>query len=40
MSILMLKIIDRNYRDVSQMVGRVARIIAKTVPLDVKVYNN
>ena len=30
------KIIDRNYRNVSQMAGRVARIIAKTVPLDVK----
>ena len=30
------QIIDRNYRDVSQMVGRVARILAKTVPLSVK----
>ncbi len=30
------KIVDRNYRDVSQMVGRVARIIAKTTPLDIK----
>ena len=30
------EIIDRNYRDVSQMVGRVARIIAKTVPLNIK----
>ena len=30
------KIIDRNYRDVSQMIGRVARIIAKTAPPHVK----
>ena len=33
---IVVKIIDRNYRDVSQMVGRVARIIAKTAPLEIK----
>ena len=32
------KISDRNYRDVAQMVGRVARILAKTVPVDVKYF--
>ena len=32
------KILDRNYRDVAQMVGRVARILAKTVPIDVKFF--
>ena len=33
---IVVKIIDRSYRDVSQMVGRVARIIAKTAPLEIK----
>ena len=33
---IVVKIIDRSYRDVSQMVGRVARLIAKTAPLEIK----
>ena len=31
-----VEILDRNYMNVSQMIGRVARILSKTVPLSVK----
>ena len=33
-----VEIMDRNYLNVSQMVGRVARILSKTVPLSVKFF--
>ena len=32
-------IMDRYYLDVSQMIGRVARILSKTVPISVKFFN-
>ena len=32
------KILDRNYMDVSQMIGRTARILSKTVPLSIKFF--
>ena len=33
-----VEILDRNYLNVSQMIGRVARILSKTVPLNVKFF--
>lgn len=35
---LKAKVLDRNYRNVSQMIGRVARILSKTIPVDVKIF--
>lgn len=32
------EILDRNYLNVSQMIGRVTRILSKTVPLSVRVF--
>ena len=36
--IINTKILNRNYMNVSQMVGRAARILSKTVPLSVKFF--
>ena len=35
---LEVEINDRNYVDVAQMLGRASRILAKTVPIQVKVF--
>ena len=35
-----VEILDRNYLNVAQMIGRVSRILSKTVPLSVKFFNN
>ncbi len=37
--IVNVEILDRNYLDVSQMIGRVTRIFSKTVPINVKFFN-
>ena len=33
-----VEILDRNYLNVSQMIGRIARILSKTIPLSVKFF--
>ena len=37
-NILEVQILDRNYIDVAQMLGRASRILAKTVPVQVQVF--
>ncbi|MDC3076194.1 YjbH domain-containing protein [Paracoccaceae bacterium] len=37
-TILEVEIVDRNYIDVAQMLGRASRILAKTVPLQVEMF--
>ena len=36
--VLDAEILDRNYQDVSQMIGRTTRILSKTVPVSVKMF--